>query len=68
MIYQQLNFKLILVSFGWNISCKIALRWLSLDLAEDKFNSGSGSGMVPSDTNPLPEPVLTKISHVVRCY
>ena len=29
-------FKLILVIGGWGISDKIALRWMSLDLADDK--------------------------------
>ena len=30
------NFKVILVIDGWGISCEIALRWLSLDLTDDK--------------------------------
>ena len=29
-------FKLISVTDGWGISCKIALRWMSLDLTDDK--------------------------------
>ena len=31
------NFKLILVIDGWGISCEIALRWMSLDLTDDKL-------------------------------
>ena len=32
------NFKLIPVTDGWGISCKIAPRWLSLALIDDKFD------------------------------
>ena len=33
---RQVIFKLIVVIDGWFISCKIALRWLSLELTDDK--------------------------------
>ena len=32
----QFNFKLILVNGGWSISHEIALRWMPLDLTDDK--------------------------------
>ena len=34
--FRQVIFKLISVTDGWDISCKIALRWMPLDLTEDK--------------------------------
>ena len=36
MKFCKINFKVILISDGWGISCEIALRWLSLDLTDDK--------------------------------
>ena len=33
---RQINFKVILIINGWGISSKIALRWMSLDLTDDK--------------------------------
>ena len=50
---------LILVIDDWGISCKIAVRWISLDIADDIFNIGSDNGLVPSGNKPLPEPMLT---------
>ena len=34
--FRWVIFKLILVTGGWGISCKIALRWMPLDLTDDK--------------------------------
>ena len=40
------------------------------DLTDDEstlvqVNTGSGSGLLPDGTKPLPEPVLTKISNAI---
>ena len=35
---------------------------MPLDLSDDKSNIGSGNGLMPSGNEPLPEPMLTKIS------
>ena len=35
-IFRQVIFQLISVTDGWGISCKIALRWMPLDLTDDK--------------------------------
>ena len=53
--FRQVIFKLILVNGGWGISYEIALRWMPLDLTDDK------SILVPSGNKPLPEPMLTQI-------
>ena len=34
--FNQVIFKLISVTDGWGISCKITLRWMPLDLTDDK--------------------------------
>ena len=34
--FRKVIFKLISVTDGWGISCKIALRWMPLDLTDDK--------------------------------
>ena len=49
---------------AWGIVSEIALRWtsLDLDLPDDEVNIGSGNGLVPSGSKPLPEPVLTQFS------
>ena len=39
---------------------EIALRWMPLDLTDDKSNIGSGNGLVPSGNKPLPKPMLTQ--------
>ena len=36
---RKVIFKLILVIGGWGIFCKIALRWMSMDLTDDKSTS-----------------------------
>ena len=54
----------ILVIDGSGISCEIALIWMSLDFT-DAVNIGSGNGLVPSGSKPLPEPMLTQI-YVVK--
>ena len=41
------------------VSYKIALRWMPLDLTDDVI--GSGNGLVLSGNKPLPEPMLTQI-------
>ena len=51
---------------GWDVFCEIALRRMSLDLTDDKSTYGSGYGLVPSGTKPLPEPMLTQISVPIR--
>ena len=53
---------------GRDIFCKIALRWMSLDLIDDKsmLVEGSGNGLVPSGNKPFPEPMLTQI-YVAIC-
>ena len=33
---RKVIFKLILMIFGWGIFCKIALKWMSMDLTDDK--------------------------------
>ena len=35
--FRQVIFKLISVTDGWGISCKIVLRWMPLDLTDDKL-------------------------------
>ena len=35
-IWEKVIFKLILMIGGWGIFCKIALRWMSMDLTDDK--------------------------------
>ena len=58
----NLILKQVLVIDSWDISCEIALRWMSLDLANDQWqvNIGSGNDSVPSGNKPLPEPLLTQ--------
>ena len=34
--FRWVIFKIILAIFGWGISCEIVLKWISLDLADDK--------------------------------
>ena len=58
----ELNFryvicKQILVIDGWGISCEIVLIEMSLDFTD----IGSGNGLLPDGTKPLPEPMLTQI-------
>ena len=50
-----------LVVDGWGISCEIALMLMSLAFTNDRVNIGSGNGLVPSGSKPLPEPMLTHI-------
>ena len=59
--FKYVVFKCILVIDGWDISCKITLIWMSLDFTDKSVNIGSGNGLVPSGTKPLPEPILTQI-------
>ena len=49
----------IIVIDGWGISCKIALRWLSLDLTYD-VNIGQDNILLQSG-KVLPEPMFTQI-------
>ena len=58
------SFKLILVIIGWGISCEIVLRWMSLDLTDDK----STLVQVMAGTKPLPEPMLTQIYVALLCH
>ena len=48
-----------LVIDGWGISCEIALNVTGLHWWS--VNIGSGNGLVPSGSKPLPEPMLTQI-------
>ena len=61
--FRYLIFQILSMTNGWCISYEIALRWMSLDLTDDKVNIGSGYGLVPSGNKPLPEPMLTQISN-----
>ena len=54
-------FKLISVIDGWGISCKIALRLMSLGLTGNKSTLVQVMTWVPSATKPLSEPMLTQI-------
>ena len=49
----QAIFKRILVNDDWDVSYEIALKWLSQDLADDKYKW--------LGVKPLPEPMLTQI-------
>ena len=51
-------FKLTLVNGGWGSSYEIALKWMPLDLTDDK--STLDQVMVWCNM-PLPEPILTQI-------
>ena len=51
-------FKLTLVNGGWGISYEIALKWMPLDLTDDK--STLDQVMVWCNM-PSPEPILTQI-------
>ena len=42
--FRRVIFKLISVTDDWGISCKIALRWMPLDLTDENFNIGSSNG------------------------
>ena len=37
-----------------------------MGLMDDQVNTGSGDGLVPSGTKPLPEPMLIQI-YVITC-
>ena len=62
--FRQINFELSLLIDGLGSSYENSPRWMSLDLTE--VNIGSGNGLVPSDTKPLHEPMLTRI-YVAIC-
>ena len=44
-----------------SIICEIALKWMLWNTFDDQVNIGSGNGLVPWGTKPLPEPMLTHI-------
>ena len=52
--------RLILVD-GWNISCKLALKWMSPALTDRKVNIGLDNSLVLSGNMPLPVQMLTQI-------
>ena len=54
-------FKWILVIGGWGISREIALNMNVTELHWYSVNIGSGNGLVPSGSKPLPEPMFTQI-------
>ena len=40
---------------SWGTSCEITLRWMSLDITDEKkINIDSGNGLVPLGSKPLP--------------
>ena len=45
-----------------SIFSAIACMWMVQDPSHDKVNIGSGNGLVPSGSKPLPEPMLTQTS------
>ena len=61
---------MILVIDGWGISCEIALRWIFIDTESYwwQVNIGSGNGLVPLCSKPLPETVLTQSYVVIQDY
>ena len=59
-------FKLTFFNGGWGIS-EIALRWMTLDLTDDKSTLAQVNGLVPSGNKPLPEPMLIQI-YVVKWH
>ena len=59
--FKYINFKQILVIDGCPNMNVIGLLWWSV-------NIGSGNGLVPSGTKPLPEPMLTQISVAIWCH
>ena len=61
-------FQLILAIDGRGISYKIALRWMSLDVIDDKLTLVQVTCLVPSGNKPLPEPMLTLIYVVTWLY
>ena len=58
--FMKVIFKLTLENGGWCVSYEIALRWMPQYLTDDN-NIGSGNGLVPLGSKPLPEPMLTQI-------
>ena len=54
-------FKLISGFDGFGIFCKIALRWMLLDLTDGKSTLATVLGLVPDDAKPLPEPMLIQL-------
>ena len=50
-ILDEVNFKLFSVTNGWGISCKIALRWMLLDLTGDKSTLVQVMAWCPQATN-----------------
>ena len=52
--FRYVIFKLILVNGGWGISYKIALRWMPIDLTDDKSTAWCRQAT-------LPEPMLTHL-------
>ena len=59
------NFQKVVID-DWDISCEIALIWMSLDWWY--VNIGSGNGLVPSGSKPLPELMMTQISIAIWCH
>ena len=51
---------------GWGISYEIALRWMPLDLTDDKSTLVQVMAWCRQATKPLPEPMLTQIYGVTR--
>ena len=51
-----------------SIFCEIVVRCMPQDRIEHWVNIGSGNGLVPDSTKPLPEPMLTKIYEALLHY
>ena len=66
VILKNVIYNLALLIGIYESSYDNVLRWMPQDLTDDKSNIGSGHGLVPSGSKPLPEPVLTRIQcHMV---
>ena len=47
------------------LSCETAIRWMLLELTDDKANIGSGNVWAPSGNKPLSDPMLTLINDAI---
>ena len=58
------NFKGVISELIWikfMSTCEITLSWMPQNTLDDKVNIGSGNGLVPFGTKPLPETMLIQI-------
>ena len=54
-----MNFVLNMCSDFWDYTFKLIVAWWQQMATEIWVNIGSGNGLLPDGTKPLPEPVLT---------